>query len=217
LAFDEVNFEKATSGLKSFFNRFFETYRNPSDSVLNEFEKRFKRAMRNCLTVFGSHAFRLRRADSRGGGEWAPKPNASIFQVVSTSLAKYDNVAIAQRADVLFEEYLDILEDQRWLDSVTKATGDAANIKYAFTAWHQRVDRIMNDAKGLDNARTFSRALKEELFKQDSVCAICGNEIKLINDSAVDHMEQYWRGGATIPSNARLVHRACNLARSKHD
>jgi len=34
---------------------------------------------------------------------------------------------------------------------------------------------------------------------------------------AVDHIEMYWKGGKTIPENARLTHRYCNWARSKKD
>jgi 5-methylcytosine-specific restriction endonuclease McrA len=65
-----------------------------------------------------------------------------------------------------------------------------------------------------DRERIFSRALKEELFQQDSTCSICNQRIVLINDAAIDHIDHYWRGGVTIPENARLVHRTCNLARS---
>lgn len=55
-----------------------------------------------------------------------------------------------------------------------------------------------------------------DLFKENPTCAICGNGIQHIDDAAVDHIEQYWRGGKTIPENARLTHRYCNLARSKY-
>ena len=35
--------------------------------------------------------------------------------------------------------------------------------------------------------------------------------------SIIDHFEQYWLGGKTELENARLAHRYCNWARSKHD
>lgn len=217
LAFDTIKHDKVTSGIKSFLNRFFETYKDPSDEIIVDFDKRFRRAMRNSYTVFGSNAFRLRKTDYKGGGEWAPRANAAIFQVVSTSLAPYDTVQISQRADAIMEEYLDILADQQWLDSVSKSTGDAKKIKYAFDTWGRRLSTLMEGVEGADSTRIFSAKLKKELFDQDKACAICGNEIKSINDAAVDHIEQYWRGGATIPSNARLAHRSCNGARSRSD
>ena len=36
-------------------------------------------------------------------------------------------------------------------------------------------------------------------------------------DSAVDHIEQYWMGGKTIPENARLTHRFCNWSRPRKE
>ena len=65
--------------------------------------------------------------------------------------------------------------------------------------------------------RCFSQKLKQELFDQDPTCTICGNHIQVIDDAAVDHIEQYWRGGKTIPENARLAHRYCNNARLRSD
>jgi len=37
----------------------------------------------------------------------------------------------------------------------------------------------------------------------------------LIDDAAIDHIQQYGQGGQTIPENARLTHRYCNLARPR--
>ena len=217
LAFDTIKHDKVVSGIKAFLNRFFETYKNPSDDIIADFDKRFKRAMRNSYTVFGGNSFRLRKIDYKGGGEWAPRANAAIFQVISTSLASYDTVQISQRADAIFEEYLDILSDQQWLDAVSKSTGDAKKIKYAFETWGRRLNAVMEGVVGVDNSRIFSAKLKKELFDQDNTCVICGNQIKSINDAAVDHIEQFWRGGATIPTNARLAHRSCNNSRSRTD
>jgi 5-methylcytosine-specific restriction endonuclease McrA len=65
--------------------------------------------------------------------------------------------------------------------------------------------------------RCFSRTLKNALFEANPTCTICGQNIAEIDDAAVDHIEQYWRGGKTIPENARLTHRHCNVARSRND
>ena len=215
LAFYEQGYDKANSGLKSFLNRSFDAHRYAKDSLLDEYEEKFKRAMRSSITFFGSHAFRLRRTHARAGGEWAPRPNASIFQVVATSLAKYDHHDVVRNADAISEAYLDVLTDARWVDCVSKATGDYQNIKYAFETWNARIDAVMSSAIGLDATRLFTRTFKQELFDSNSDCQICGQRIALINDAAVDHIEQYWLGGRTVPSNARLTHRTCNMRRER--
>jgi 5-methylcytosine-specific restriction endonuclease McrA len=58
-------------------------------------------------------------------------------------------------------------------------------------------------------------ALKQELFQKNPACSLCGQQISNIDDSAVDHIEQYWQGGKTINENARLTHRYCNWSRPK--
>jgi hypothetical protein len=59
--------------------------------------------------------------------------------------------------------------------------------------------------------------LKQSLFDSNQTCAICGQRIQEVDDSAVDHIQQYWTGGKTIPENARLTHRWCNWARPRKD
>ena len=65
--------------------------------------------------------------------------------------------------------------------------------------------------------RCFSRELKKTLFEINPTCAICNQGITEVDDVAVDHVDQYWRGGKTIPGNARLTHRYCNMARPRND
>ena len=205
LAFYEQGYEKASEGLKAFLNRFFRNHRDASDLQLEEFDRKFKIVMRSVQTVFGSHAYRLRRNDRKGGGEWTPRANASIFQVITSSFARYDNLQITRNSDAIFEAYLTVLSDIRWVNAVSKATGDYTNIRYVFDTWNKLLDETIKSTDGLDKSRIFTRKLKEERFEANPTCAICDQRIQTINDAAVDHVEQYWLGGKTIPSNARLA------------
>ena len=216
LAFYEKGYQKAQEGLKTFINDFFEYYKNPLDSKLDEFENQFKKATRAAYTVFGDFAYRLRRQDSKGGGEWATRVNAAVFQVIAVSFTNDDLGQVTQRRDAILEEYLDMVTcDSNWLDSVSRSTGDARRIRYTFQTWNDRLGAVMEGSIPLDTKRTFSANLKKEMFKQNPTCSLCGQEIRLINDAALDHEEHYWRSGKTIPSNARLAHRLCNMKRPK--
>lgn len=216
LAFYEKTYQKAQAGLKAFINDFFDTYRNASDIKLVDFEKQFKKAARAAHTVFGEFAFRLRRIDERGAGEWAPRINASIFQAIAVSFTPYELNQITQRADAIFEEYLDLVSsDNVWIEYVTTHTSDSNRIRYVFQTWNERLAKVMEGTIPTDTQRIFSLSLKKEMRQQNSTCALCNQDIKSINDAALDHEEHYWRGGATIPSNARLVHRLCNLKRPR--
>jgi uncharacterized protein with PIN domain len=76
-------------------------------------------------------------------------------------------------------------------------------------------DDILQNSK--KQPRCFSMELKKELFNKDETCSLCNQQIRSIDDGAIDHIQQYWKGGQTIPENARLVHRYCNMSRSRND
>ncbi|HEY3719824.1 MAG TPA: HNH endonuclease signature motif containing protein [Roseiarcus sp.] len=55
--------------------------------------------------------------------------------------------------------------------------------------------------------------MKKRLYDADSSCAICSQHIQSPYDAEIDHIVHYWRGGRTVPENARLTHRYCNRQR----
>ena len=84
-----------------------------------------------------------------------------------------------------------------------------------FKIWNNVLDEIIDDDKV--ETRCFTIELKQKLYNANPTCTICGQHINSIDDSAVDHIEQYWMGGKTIPENARLTHRFCNQSRSRKE
>lgn len=215
LAFYKLTYKNARKGLKSFFNSFFGDYRNPSDQQLKEFREAFIDSQKAAFTIFGADAYRLRKNHAKGGGEWMPRANAAVFQVLSVSFTEYDLGQLTRAADQIAEAYLDLVStDPQWLNSVSVATGDYARLEYAFVTWEARLKLAVAGAKPNDKKRLFTRQLKRELYEADSTCAICGQHIVSIHDMALDHHVHYWKGGLTVPSNARATHRQCNLERS---
>lgn len=220
LAFYERTHHKAKQGLARFITEFFTTYQHAPTDKLADFEKQFKKSMRACVTVFGDKAFRLRYGgeSKKQRGEWAGRPNAAIFQVISESFTHYDLGQITRRADAIFEEYVDLVSnDSKWVEYVRIATGESNRLSYVFDTWHQRLALAIDQELPNDSQRIFSKSLKEEMFQQSRECAICGQKIILLMDAALDHDLHYWRGGQTVPENARLVHRHCNATRSTRE
>lgn len=215
LAFYEKTHIKCTFGLKKFLNDYLEDYAKKETSAvkIEEYRKKFNHCMKACVTVFGYAAFRLKNdTGTKNVGEWANRPNAAIFQVVSTSFAGYDLGQVTRAADAIYEAYIDLINtDALWVDYVRRATGEHSRLKYAFETWNKRLEEVLNNYQPNDRKRIFSRQLKTEMFQQNQTCALCGQQIKLIDDAALDHDKRYWLGGQTIPDNAQLVHRLCNL------
>ena len=208
LAFYQLTYSKARKGLKAFFNEFCETYRNPSEEKLNEFSDEFKYAMKAAFTVFGGRGFRL-QLTSRS-------VNASIFQVICVSFTDYNQGALTRAADAIRKAYLDLIErDQHWVSCVSTSTNTYSRISYTFETWNEILKQVMENVEPNDPKRLFPRELKEDLYEQSKECEICGQQIAHIDDAALDHDRQHWQGGKTVPENARLVHRHCNVTRPK--
>lgn len=80
--------------------------------------------------------------------------------------------------------------------------------------------RKANPQQGGRSFRDDGGQLKEELFaKQRGKCTICAQtlDVNRILDGKyahIDHIEPYSKGGATVKSNAALVHAECNLTKS---
>ncbi|RZK09957.1 MAG: hypothetical protein EOO43_20770, partial [Flavobacterium sp.] len=150
-------------------------------------------------------------------GRWeTQKFNVSLYDILMSSFATRDKNIVFQNLDRIREALIDLMTtDQDFIDSIELSTSSVKAVTIRFDKWRMTLDQILGI--GSKEVRCFTYALKEELFNANSTCAICNNKIANIDDAAVDHIKQYWTGGKTIPENARLTHRYCNMARPRTD
>ena len=132
------------------------------------------------------------------------------------TLAREEKNVIYQNLDSIREALIYLMtEDQDFIDSIELSTSSVQAVTKRFDLWRSELQNIIGIGK--KEPRCFSMQQKEVLFKNDNTCAICNQKIREVDDSAIDHIKQYWTGGQTIPENARLTHRYCNWARSKKE
>lgn len=118
--------------------------------------------------------------------------------------------------DAIREGLIDLMTtNQVFIDSITLGTSEGDRVANRFDLVRQLVDDLLQGHR--PQPRCFTYQLKEALYNENSTCAICDQKINHMDDEAVDHIEQYWKGGQTIPENARLTHRFCNLSRPRND
>ena len=91
-------------------------------------------------------------------------------------------------------------------------TSNTEELKKRFRTYMDMLTLIIGDSQYTQ--RTFSYSVKEQLFKDNPYCAISGQKILSIEDSEVDHIVPYSKGGKTEISNAQLVLRYFNRAKS---
>ncbi len=218
IAFRENSYMNYQNPIKKFLNDTMRKYRNLDDVDAKKIRDYFKRACYNTRSLLGDKAFRRFSAGEVGhqDGQWEKPLNISLYDIVMDSMSRIDTNVLMRHLDAIREAYISVIStDEAMISTITKGTSDKPVVTARFTIWNNILNGIIADDKV--DERCFSRSLKQKLYDNDPTCAICGQYIADIDDSAVDHIEQYWKGGKTIPSNARLVHRYCNCARPKDD
>lgn len=205
--------------MRSFLNREMEKYQFISDSDSAELEAAFKNCVHVVKSVLGPNAFKryYKGSETDPNGHWEPKKfNASLYDILMYSFAKEDKNRVFQNLDAIREALIFLMtSDQEFIDSIELSTSSIQAVTKRFDKWRIALQQII----GIQHKepRCFSHSLKQEIFASDPTCQICGQQIQLVDDAALDHIKQYWRGGKTVPENARLTHRYCNWARPKND
>lgn len=200
--------------MKQFMNREMETHRQASASEIGSMKKQFEDAIESAWTVFGDNAFRRWTPASETGGasSWDSKLNVALWDTLLYGLAFFEKRQVVPAADAIREEFLDLMaNDPVFVDYIGRSTDKPERLQYRARVWLERLEKVINIRAG--ETRAFSRKLKEDMHSADPTCTICGQRIQTADDAEVDHVEHYWRGGATIPENARLTHRHCNRVR----
>jgi len=205
--------------IKKFLNNDMEKYRFISDKDASELRNAFKNTTTLIKYLLGERAFKRFYSGNQDypNGYWEKKKfNASLYDILMDGFARREKNLTMRNLDSIREALIDIMtSDQQFIDSIELSTSSTHAVHMRFTKWQNILDSILGLTK--KEPRYFSSKIKEELFEANPSCAICNQRILNIDDATVDHIEQYWTGGKTIPENARLTHRYCNNARSRND
>jgi 5-methylcytosine-specific restriction endonuclease McrA len=201
-------------GMKQFMNREMIAHRRAPPREIDEMKAMFESAIECAWTVFGPNAFRRWSSgdDSNPSGQWESKLNIALWDTILYTFAFFEKRQVVAAADAIREEFLDLMSnDDIFIDYIGRTTDKPDRVRYRAETWRKRLDAAITVPFG--ETRAFSLKLKAKLHATDPTCAICGQHIHLAEDAEIDHIKHYWRGGATIPENARLTHRHCNRRR----
>lgn len=216
-AFYHASYLNYRAPMKAFLNRDAERYRHLDSSGIADLETAFKTACSVVRSLFGARAFKRFRSgnESYPNGYWEENRfNASLYDVFMGVFARVDKNIVFQNLDAIREACIDLMAcDREFIDAIELSTSSIQAVTKRFDKVRMAVQEIVG--VGRKEPRFFSRNLKERLYEANSQCSLCGNRIEGIDDAAVDHIKQYWMGGATTLENARLAHRYCNTARSR--
>ncbi len=218
-SFYHSTYLKYKSPMKRFFNQDMDRYKNISDADSVDLHASFKNSINIITSLFGESAFKRFYIgnDTNHNGTWESQQfNSSLFDVLMGVFHDKNKNQVYATLDSLREGIIDLMTTNHdFIDAITLGTSEVSKVQKRFDLVRLLVDEILKESPS--QVRCFSRRLKQDLFDSDPTCLICGQKITLVDDAAVDHITQYWRGGKTIPLNARLTHRFCNLSRPRKD
>lgn len=199
---------------KNFLQKEMEKHQNPDDKFITDFENKFKKCANLVFSVFGDKTFkRYIISKDKKSARWDKKPNKALFEAIMYSFVRYDKNQIMNHKDQILEGLISLLTSNlTFIDLISHHTNAKDRFIERMKIWKDELDLIITTPK---QPRCFSFELKKGLFEKNNICSLCKQEIIDIRDSAVDHIEPYWRGGLTIDEkNAQLTHRWCNLKKS---
>jgi hypothetical protein len=218
-SFYHATYLKYQSPMRRFFNEDMEQYAAITPAQVAALKGAFRNALAIVRSVFGDSAFKrfYPGNEANPNGWWEQRKfNASLFDVWMGVFAEVDKNRAYAALDRLRESLIQLMStNSQFMDTITRSTSAQEQVRVRFDLARQVVDQVLKDYP--PQPRLFTRALKQSLFDADATCAICGHAIQTLDDSHVDHVKQYWTGGETIPENARLTHRYCNMSRPRSD
>jgi hypothetical protein len=218
-AFYHNTYLKYTPPMKRFLNKEMEKYRNLNDTEENRLRNVFRKSVRLSKTVFGEKAFHrfVPGSNEDPNGYYEKKMNKGLFDIIMFGFTMYDENQIVPNSDSIREELLWMMaHDEDFINAISGSGTDSKDKTLTrFDKWLSALKEIVGTPK--TEPRTFSLQYKKQLWESNPTCAICGQKIHIVDDAEVDHVKEYWRGGKTISSNARLTHRYCNRSRPRDD
>lgn len=202
--------------MKQFCNKELRDNRFLTDEKAKEYRNRFLDCIDLVKVVFGTTAFRryIPLDNENEKGNWTTtRINMALYDIQMCGFVNYTKNEILRNADFIREAMLDLMiNNKEFIDTILIQTSSKEVLKKRFKIWLGKLDEIVGDS-GYEK-RTFSYQVKKDLFDKNPVCAISGQQILAIEDSEVDHILPYSKGGKTELENAQLTLRYFNRAKN---
>jgi 5-methylcytosine-specific restriction endonuclease McrA len=105
-----------------------------------------------------------------------------------------------------------LLTDPDIQTAISRQTAGTRPTNVRWTVFRSRVQEILSGT--VVEPRFFSYQFRKQLFDVSNECKLCHNQIHSFEDSTVDHVHPYSKGGKTSSENAQLAHRSCNARKN---
>ena len=203
--------------LKGFLNDYMGKYAPKDDADIKSQAQQFRQTMHNVWAVFGEKSARLYNTGTEDRptveGKWEPKFSISALDIQAAALMGQHPGKVQAASEQIREMYVYYLLTQPQVRlAISRQPAGTAPTNLRWTGFRAQVTLILDGA--IVEPRFFTFEFRRQLFESNPTCKICGNEIHVMEDSAVDHIHPYSLGGKTTTENAQLAHRSCNARKA---
>lgn len=127
--------------MDDFLARSLKQMNESTDDQLEELSEQFRITLLNNHTLFERHAFRKHTADQASRSIL----NASLWDVMSTGLARYSEDVVSEKADDLRAAFYNLLADTEFNDAITYGPNSAKKVKKRFEMADKMFREVLGD------------------------------------------------------------------------
>lgn len=184
--------------LKRFLNEYMARYAPREQEELKAPAALFRQTMQNIYAVFGDKSARLYEVNRNDKGRWDMKFSVMALDIQASALMNRPVAKVQQSAEQIRELFLfTLLTDTATQEAISRRTGSTVQTKYRWTKFRELVDPLLEGT--IIEPRFFDFEFRKSLWDKSHICQLCKNEIHSFEDSTVDHITAYSKGGKTVP------------------
>lgn len=132
--------EYRKSDMDDFLARALTKMNKMTDNELRQLSEVFRTGLRNNLTLFGEHAFRKHKANQLRRSV----VNASLWDVMSTALARVDETTIQAKQDAFKNAYYTLLDNSEFIDAITYSVNSTNKVQKRFGLASKMFQEVFN-------------------------------------------------------------------------
>lgn len=111
-----------------------------SKEELDVLSSEFRQSMQNNLRVFGEHSFRKHHP----GQERRSVLNASLWDVLSTGMARFPEETVLAHKDALLHRFYDLMDDGSFIRSITYGPNAAKEVRNRFDVMERTLAEVFD-------------------------------------------------------------------------
>ena len=138
-AFQLLNLDEYRGDMDDFLAKALRQMNKMQNVELSQLSDEFRRSLANNVMLFERHAFRKHVSGQEGRNVF----NASLWDVMATSMSCYDKGRVEAQAESLRQAFYTLLDNEEFHTAITFGTNDVKKVRLRFEMTRREVAEVM--------------------------------------------------------------------------